>query len=56
MDLFGEREEAYIQAVLRICEKEKIDTIFPSFDPAVSLLWWLQLLNLAVRAAKKIGR
>jgi hypothetical protein len=25
-------------------------------DPAVSLLWWLQLLNLAVRAAKKIGR
>jgi len=30
-----EREEAYIQAVLRICEKEKIDTIFPSFDPQV---------------------
>ncbi len=30
-----EREEAYIQAVLRICEREKIDTIFPSFDPQV---------------------
>jgi biotin carboxylase len=29
------KEEAYIQAVLRICEKEKIDTIFPSFDPQV---------------------
>jgi biotin carboxylase len=28
-----ETEEAYIQAVLRICEQEKIDTIFPSFDP-----------------------
>jgi biotin carboxylase len=30
-----ETEEAYIQAVLRICEEEKIDTIFPSFDPHV---------------------
>jgi len=30
-----EREEAYIQAVLRICEEEKIDTIFPSYDPQV---------------------
>jgi biotin carboxylase len=30
-----EREEAYIQAVLRICEAEKIDTIFPSYDPQV---------------------
>jgi biotin carboxylase len=30
-----EREEAYIQAVVRICEKEKIDTIFPSFDAHV---------------------
>ena len=30
-----EREEAYIQAVIRICEKEKIDTIFPSFDAHV---------------------
>lgn len=29
------REEAYIQAILRICEQEKIDTIFPSFDPHV---------------------
>jgi biotin carboxylase len=28
-----ETEEAYIQAVLKICEEEKIDTIFPSFDP-----------------------
>jgi hypothetical protein len=30
-----EREEAYIQAVIRICEAEKIDTIFPSWDPQV---------------------
>ena len=30
-----EREEAYIQAVLAICKEEKIDTIFPSFDPHV---------------------
>jgi len=30
-----DREEAYIQSILRICEKEKIDTIFPSFDPHV---------------------
>src|SRR5262245_53619291 len=30
-----EREETYIRAVERICEKEKIDTIFPSFDPQV---------------------
>jgi len=29
------REEAYIQSILRICEGEKIDTIFPSFDPHV---------------------
>ena len=29
------REEAYVQAVMRICEEEKIDTIFPSFDPHV---------------------
>src|SRR5512139_4138102 len=27
-----ETEEAYIQAVLRICKQESIDTIFPSFD------------------------
>jgi predicted ATP-grasp superfamily ATP-dependent carboligase len=30
-----ESEEGYIQTVLMICEKEKIDTIFPSFDPHV---------------------
>jgi biotin carboxylase len=30
-----EREEVYIQAILCICEKESIDTIFPSFDPHV---------------------
>jgi biotin carboxylase len=30
-----EAEELYIQAVLKICEKENIDTIFPSFDPQV---------------------
>src|SRR5919106_5451020 len=30
-----EREENYTQAVLRICQEEKIDTIFPSFDPHV---------------------
>jgi biotin carboxylase len=28
-------EENYVRAVERICEKEKIDTIFPSFDPHV---------------------
>jgi biotin carboxylase len=32
------REEAYIQAILRICEREQIDTIFPSFDPHVYVL------------------
>jgi biotin carboxylase len=30
-----EREEAYIQAILGICDQEKIDTIFPSFDAHV---------------------
>jgi len=30
-----EREEAYIQAILKICVEEKIDTIFPSWDPKV---------------------
>ena len=30
-----EQEESYIQAVEKICEKEKIDTIFPSYDPHV---------------------
>lgn len=33
----SEQEEAYIQAVLRICEEEKIDVIFPSFDAHVYL-------------------
>ncbi|MGB7949506.1 MAG: ATP-grasp domain-containing protein [Candidatus Binatia bacterium] len=30
-----EAEEVYIRALLGLCEKEKIDTIFPSFDPHV---------------------
>ncbi len=30
-----EKEEFYIQTVLQICEAEKIDTIFPSFDPQI---------------------
>jgi biotin carboxylase len=30
-----EGEEAYVRAVMRICEEEKIDTIFPSFDPHI---------------------
>lgn len=30
-----EREEDYIQAILRICEREQIDTIFPSYDAHV---------------------
>ena len=30
-----EREEAYIQTILRICEQEKIDTLFPSYDAHV---------------------
>ena len=30
-----EREEAYIRAVIEICEREGIDTIFPSWDPKV---------------------
>jgi biotin carboxylase len=30
-----EREEAYIQAVMRVCEKERIDAVFPSYDPHV---------------------
>ena len=30
-----DKEENYIQSVLRICLEEKIDTIFPSFDPHV---------------------
>jgi biotin carboxylase len=31
------REEAYIQRILAICEREQIDTIFPSWDPKVYL-------------------
>lgn len=30
-----EAEEAYLQAILRVCEEEEIDTIFPSLDPQV---------------------
>jgi biotin carboxylase len=30
-----EREEAFIQAVVKICRVEKIDVIFPSWDPYV---------------------
>lgn len=30
-----EREEIYIKTILKICEHEKIDTIFPSFDAHV---------------------
>jgi predicted ATP-grasp superfamily ATP-dependent carboligase len=30
-----EREGAYIEAILAICAKENIDTVFPSFDPHV---------------------
>jgi biotin carboxylase len=31
-------EEAYIQAVLDICRREDLDTVFPSWDPEVLLL------------------
>jgi predicted ATP-grasp superfamily ATP-dependent carboligase len=30
-----EQEEAYVQAVLGICQREKVDIIFPSWDPQV---------------------
>jgi biotin carboxylase len=33
-----ESEEAYVRALMRICEAEKIDSIFPSFDPHVYVL------------------
>ncbi len=33
-----EREEAYVQTILAICEREEIDTIFPSWDPKVYVL------------------
>lgn len=32
-----EKEEEYIQAIFRICEKESIDVIFPSWEPKVYL-------------------
>jgi hypothetical protein len=31
-------EEAYVQAVLGICEREGLDTVFPTWDPEVLLL------------------
>jgi len=31
-------EEAYVQAVLDICARENIDTVFPSWDPEVGIL------------------
>jgi biotin carboxylase len=31
-------EEGYVQAVLDICERERLDTVFPSWDPEVLLL------------------
>ena len=39
-----EREEKYIQAVERICEKEKID------------LWFSQFFITVVKGAKQLGR
>ena len=33
-----EREEAFIKALVRICEEEKIDVVFPSWDPHVYVL------------------
>jgi len=33
-----EREEAFIQALVQICGEEKIDVIFPSWDPYVYVL------------------
>lgn len=33
-----EKEEAYIRAVLTICSREKIDTVFPSWDPHIYVL------------------
>src|SRR4029077_5820448 len=31
-------EEAYVRAVLDICERESLDTVFPSWDPEVLVL------------------
>ena len=33
-----DREDCFIQAVVQICEKEKIDVVFPSWDPYVYVL------------------
>ena len=33
-----EREEKYVKEILRICEKEHVDTIFPSWDPQIYIL------------------
>lgn len=33
-----EREESYIRDVEKICERDRIDTIFPSYDPQVYIL------------------
>jgi len=34
----SENEEAYIKCILKICESERIDTIFPSWDAQIHLL------------------
>ena len=34
----SESEEAYVQAILDICAREAIDTVFPSWDPEVGIL------------------
>ena len=32
------REEQYIRDIMAICERDRIDTIFPSYDPQVYIL------------------
>ena len=34
----SESEEAYVEAILDICAREDIDTVFPSWDPEVGIL------------------
>ena len=34
----SDAEERYVRAVLEICERERLDTVFPSWDPEVLLL------------------
>ena len=34
----SEVEEEYVQAILDICSREDIDTVFPSWDPEVAIL------------------